>query len=113
VVHLSVTEKVEPLVATATPETKTPVVGNPDWDRPEPKGEAAKELHATIVAVKKLSLGQYVLTFDDGQVWREIETRRRSRYKIGDQIVITRVFGGSFDLKSKTTGYHNKVRRLE
>ena len=83
----------------------------PDWDKPKERSPQA--LRATIVDIKRLSRGQYVLTFDDGQVWREIEPRRQSRYSVGDEIVITRAFGGSFNLKSSATGYRNKVRRVE
>ena len=83
----------------------------PDWDKPREKSPQA--LRATIISITKLSRGQYVLTLSVGQVWREIEPRRQSRYSVGDEIVITRVFGGSFDLKSSATGYRNKVRRVE
>jgi len=83
----------------------------PDWDKPREKSPQA--LRATIISITKLSSGQYVLTLSVGQVWREIEPRRQSRYSVGDEIVITRVFGGSFDLKSSATGYRNKVRRVE
>ena len=83
----------------------------PDWDKPREKSPQA--LRATIIGITKLSRGQYVLTLSVGQVWREIEPRRQSRYSVGDEIVITRVFGGSFDLKSSATGYRNKVRRVE
>jgi hypothetical protein len=83
----------------------------PDWDKPREKSPQA--LRATIISITKLSRGQYVLTLSVGQVWREIEPRRQSRYSVGDEIVITRAFGGSFDLKSSATGYRNKVRRVE
>lgn len=88
-----------------------PQEARPDWDKPKEK--TLQEMHAKILGVRKLPRGQYVLKFDDGQVWREIEPRRQSRYSVGDEIVITRVFGGSFDLKSYATGYRNKVRRVE
>ena len=82
-----------------------------DWDKPIES--AAREMHATILAVRKLPAGQFLLTFDDGQVWREIEPRRRSRYSIEDGVIVSSGFGGSFNIKSKVTGYRNKVRRVK
>ena len=97
----------------ATKNTNAPAVNidQPDWDKP--KSKTAKEMRATIVAVRKLSRGQYVLTLSNGQVWREIEARRQSRYSVGDEIIIRRAFGGSYNLKSNATGYRNKARRVE
>ena len=98
-------ERPSPVAAAKPQETRS------DWDNPI-EG-AAREMHATIAAVRKLPAGQFLLTFDDGQVWREIEPRRRSRYSIEDGVIVSSGFGGSFNIKSKVTGYRNKVRRVK
>lgn len=80
------------------------------WDKPTESAE--REEHATISGVRKLPAGQFLLTFENGQVWREIEPRRRSRYSIDGGVIVSSGFGGSFNVKSKVTGYRNKVRRI-
>ena len=75
--------------------------------------DPAGEMHATIVAVQRLSAGQFLLTLANGQVWQEIEPRRRTRYTIDDGVIISKGFGGSFNIKSKVTGYRNKVRQMQ
>ena len=80
------------------------------WEKPTESAE--REMHATISGVRKLPAGQFLLTFENGQVWREIEPRRRSRYSIDDGVIVSSGFGGRFNIKSEVTGYRNKVRPI-
>ncbi len=97
----------------------------PEWAKPRPevKKEEKKEekkrsktreqFKGVIAGVRKLPGGQYKLTLNDGQIWREVEAKRRSRYRIGDEVVISKGFIGSFDLKSVRTGFQTKVKRVD
>ena len=69
-------------------------------------------LRATITRVQKLSRGQFVLTLDNGQIWREIEMRPRSRFHVGEEITIDRGLMGNYRLRLTRSGYTNSVRRL-
>jgi len=93
----------------------------------EPEEEAAKsrwgllerqsiktdKLQGTISAVRQLPAGQYLLTLENGQIWRELEAKRRSRYRVGDEVTIRRRALGSFVLKSGRTGFQSDVKRVE
>ena len=60
----------------------------------------------------KLARDNHGLTLEDGQVWREIEVKRRARYRVGDAVVIARGALGSYNLSSERTGHRVKVRRI-
>ena len=67
---------------------------------------------AGITGVRKLSRGNFQLTLDNGQKWREIEYDKYARYSVGDTIEIRRGRVGTYDLVSRATGHRNKVRRI-
>ena len=70
-------------------------------------------IKAEIVRVAKLARGNYQLTLADGQVWRENEYERRTSYREGDIVVISRGAIGSYNLRNERTGHSNKVRRIQ
>ena len=85
------------------------------FGRDEPAVEKPPELdsiEAQVVSFVKLARGNHSLTLEDGQVWREIEVKRRARYRVGDAVVIARGALGSYDLSSERTGHRVKVRRI-
>ena len=85
------------------------------FGRDEPAVEKPPELdsiEAQVVKFVKLARGNHSLTLEDGQVWREIEVKRRARYRVGDAVVIARGALGSYNLSSERTGHRVKVRRI-
>ena len=85
------------------------------FGRDEPAVEKPPELdsiEAQVVNFVKLARGNHSLTLEDGQVWREIEVKRRARYRVGDAVVIARGALGSYNLSSERTGHRVKVRRI-
>ena len=76
-------------------------------------GEAVDRVVAEIAVVRKLSRGNFQLTLDNGQKWREIEYDKYTRYAVGDMVEIRRGRLGTYDLFSRKTGHRNKVRRIE
>ena len=85
------------------------------FGREEPAVEKPPELdsiEAQVVSFVKLARGNHSLTLEDGQVWREIEVKRRARYRVGDAVVIARGALGSYNLSSERTGHRVKVRRI-
>ena len=85
------------------------------FGRDEPAVEKPPELdsiEAQVVRFVKLARGNHSLTLEDGQVWREIEVKRRARYRVGDAVVIARGALGSYNLSSERTGHRVKVRRI-
>ena len=75
--------------------------------------ERLERIVSAIVRIRKLSRGNYLLTLDNGQRWREIEYDRYTRYAVGDRVEIRRGRLGTYDLISQATGHRNKVRRVE
>ena len=85
------------------------------FGRDEPPAEKPPELQsidAQVVEVVKLARGNHRLTLEDGQVWREIEVKRRARYRVGDAVRIARGAFGSYNLSNERTGHRIKVRRV-
>ena len=75
--------------------------------------ERLERIVSAIVRIRKLSRGNYLLTLDNGQRWREIEYDKYTRYAVGDRVEIRRGRLGTYDLISQATGHRNKVRRVE
>ncbi len=66
---------------------------------------------AVIEEIRNLPRGQFVLTLDNGQVWREIEVRRQARFSVGQPVTIRkRTF--AYWLTNDDTGFSNRVKRL-
>ena len=70
---------------------------------------------STITELRRAPRGQYYITLENGQIWREIEAKRRSRfgYEVGDGISITRSRVGAYRIRVDESGYSNTVKRIE
>ena len=66
-----------------------------------------------IERVIKLSRGNYRLVFENGQVWEEIEYDPRTRYKVGDTVIVKRGVLGTYNIISERSSRKNKVRRVK
>ena len=66
-----------------------------------------------IERVIKLSRGNYRLVFENGQVWEEVEYDPRTRYKVGDAVIVKRGVLGTYNIISERTSRKNKVRRIK
>ena len=66
-----------------------------------------------IERVIKLSRGNYRLVFENGQVWEEIEYDPRTRYKVGDTVIVKRGVLGTYNIISEHSSRKNKVRRVK
>jgi hypothetical protein len=66
-----------------------------------------KELQAHVAGVSRNSAGRAVLTLDNGQVWRQSETRSSFEAHAGDAVRITPGAVGSYWL---STSEHNWTR---
>jgi hypothetical protein len=65
------------------------------------------ELTAHLASVSRNSAGRAVFTLDNGQVWRQSETRASFEARTGDAVKISRGGMGSFWLSTDT---HNWTR---
>jgi len=78
------------------------------------KSAAAKpsqELTAHVASVSRNAAGRAVLTLDNGQVWRQSETRSSFEARAGDAVKITPGVMGSFWLSTNTHNW-TRVERL-
>jgi hypothetical protein len=75
-------------------------------------GPAEPKALAFIVArVDRRPAGEFVVTFEDGQVWQQTELNSRIDIQRGDQVVIRKAALGSFLLVSRA-GLSTRVKRL-
>jgi hypothetical protein len=72
-----------------------------------PEAKPPKELTAHLASVSRNSAGREVFTLDNGQVWRQSETRARFEAHAGDAVKIAPGALGSFWL---STDVHNQTR---
>ena len=80
-------------------------------------GSASKDpetgFNFKIERVIKLSRGNFRLVFENGQVWEEIEYDPRTRYKVGDTVIVKRGVLGTYNIISERTSRKNKARRVK
>ena len=72
-----------------------------------PAAKPPRELTAHLASVSRNSAGREVFTLDNGQVWRQSETRARFEAHAGDAVKIAPGGMGSFWL---STDVHNQTR---
>lgn len=101
-----------PIPLAARKETEAPAARAGDSEFGLAEGSRGQVMRAAIVGKRKLAHGQWVLTLNNGQVWRELEPKRRARYREGDNITIRRKLM-SYRLINDRTGFSNSVRRLK
>ncbi|WP_143735738.1 hypothetical protein [Microbulbifer mangrovi] len=74
--------------------------------------EAPESITATITKVDDGAYGKLIFTLDNGQVWRQTDTKR-SILRDGDQISIERGAFGSFLMRKATGGRSMRVKRVK
>jgi hypothetical protein len=67
-------------------------------------------LEARISALQELQQGVYVITLDNGQVWRQPERRAAFELKIGDKVTISKATMGAYRLWLDSRGSKQWVR---
>lgn len=118
-----------PATAVAPPAARPPVTADEQrsaTDRFGFRGEIAREevdrqeastpkidmLQARIVAIEWLPRGEFVLTLDNGQVWKQKTTESIGSLKPGDQVTIKAGKLGSFRL-SGSSARSTHVQRMK
>jgi len=93
----------------------TPAFGSEQL-KPIEKGSAASTeiLHARITASTRGGQGTYLVTLDNGQVWRHEEGSQMEYLKVGEAVTITRAALGSYRLTidSLNSGKWVRVSRV-
>lgn len=76
--------------------------------------EPHPQISGVIAGIQRLPHGQYQITMEDGQVWRETEKHVQSRiaYAIGDRVTIEKALLGSYRLRVVASKYTSKVKRV-
>lgn len=77
----------------------------------EKEAPSPAELHAAVTKISTKPYGEYVLEFDNGQVWEQPEKKSTFSIKQGEGVKITRGALGSFFLTTDS-GASTKVRRI-
>ena len=72
-----------------------------------------KMVQASIAVVRKLNRGQFELTLDNEQIWRELEASNRSAYVPGQLVTIERTFIGSYRMRVADSGFVARVKRIK
>ena len=61
--------------------------------------------------VDRRPAGEFILTFENGEVWQQADLRTKVDIKRGDQVVIRRSTSGAFTLVSRD-GQSTRVKRV-
>ncbi len=73
-------------------------------------GKTPKSLAYVVYRVERRAGGEFIVTFEDGQVWQQMEPDAKIELERGESVVIRRR-AGSFVLESRT-GLSTKVKRI-
>ncbi|QKX18630.1 hypothetical protein [Microbulbifer sp. YPW1] len=73
--------------------------------------EAPESITATITKAEEGAYGKFIFTLDNGQVWRQTDTKR-SILRDGDQVTVERGALGSFRMRKTTGGRTMRVKRV-
>jgi hypothetical protein len=71
-----------------------------------------KSLAFVVRYVDQRPAGEFVVTFENGEVWQQSELRTKVTLVRGDQVVIRRSSSGVFTLVSRD-GQSTRVKRLQ
>ncbi|MBY6095812.1 hypothetical protein [Ferrimonas balearica] len=107
-----------PAAVAAAPVAAVPAVAAPQAD-PEaefgvttPKAETIDAITSAVTKVTTNPYGQWTLTLENGQRWRQTESRRY-KVKSGDTVTIERASLGSFLLSAEGRNGSTRVKRLD
>jgi hypothetical protein len=78
---------------------------------PDPAKRKPSSITAAVAAVTRGRDTRFVITLDNGQVWRQIETLSQARVDVGDTITIREASLGSFLLVTSNR-IATRVRRV-
>jgi len=67
---------------------------------------------ATVVKLKKNPYGLFTITLDNGQIWKQIDSRK-FRLKVDNKIQIEKGALGSFKLKKVDSNASTRVKRVK
>jgi hypothetical protein len=70
-----------------------------------------KSLAFVVAHVDRRPAGEFILTFENGEVWQQEELRTKVDIQRGDQVVIRRSKSGKFTLVSRD-GQSTHVKRV-
>jgi len=71
-------------------------IARDEVDKRKEQRATLERLEAVVAKVERKPLGEFVLTFENGQVWTQKEPDLRARVKVGDTVTIRRASLGSF-----------------
>lgn len=73
--------------------------------------EEPKSLAFVVSHVDRRPAGEFIVTFENGEVWQQSDLRTKIAIVRGDQVVIRRATNGSFTLVSRD-GQSTRVKRV-
>lgn len=81
-------------------------------DKASQKDSEQEDQVATITEVKKSQRYGWIITLDNGQVWRKVDSNNL-KVKVGKTVTISRAIFGSFALTQEGSSRRVKVKRLK
>jgi hypothetical protein len=70
-----------------------------------------KSLAFVVFRVERRPAGEFIVTFENGEVWQQSDLKNKVIIARGDQVVIRRASNGSFTLVSRD-GQSTRVKRV-
>jgi hypothetical protein len=66
--------------------------------RPDPQADLPKSMSAQVQQVTALGFGLYLLSLDNGQVWRTTQADSALEFKANDKLVVSRRVLGGYEI---------------
>ncbi len=100
------------VAATGTNVTSDDQQAEAGFGRTQEKTETPDSMLAVISEIDTTAYGKLVLSFTNGQIWRQLDSRRTT-LRPGDEVRISSAMSGSFLLSKSSGGTSIRVRRID
>jgi len=70
-----------------------------------------KSLAFVVFRVERRPAGEFIVTFENGEVWQQSDRNKKITLERGEQVVIRRAANGAFTLVSRD-GQSTRVKRM-
>ncbi|QSX33371.1 hypothetical protein JYB87_16890 [Shewanella avicenniae] len=103
---------VEPVVSSTSSKEPTAAAIDRFGAKPVEVIKSPEEINLTIASIRESVRGELIITFENGQVWKQVE-QRRYRLEAGDKVTIKKAALGSFLLQAEGRNRSIRVQRQQ
>ncbi|BDY06808.1 hypothetical protein [Ferrimonas sp. YFM] len=94
------------------PQAKAPEAANERFGLSDKRPEEPEAIKASVSKLKQDPYGKFIITLDNGQVWKQIDSKR-FRFKKDKPVTIEKASLGSFMLTQEGSSKSARVKRVQ